>query len=165
MATKTLAQRIASRRTQLGLSVSDVAHGVGVTIAAVMQWESGETKTLRSRTLFALADVLNVRPQWLESGGGEMSAGPDLQAFRAALSQRDKAASEPAKRAWERIAARFAKTALMPTLLAALSVPPLLAPTPAEAGPSILHNAFNTHWLRFLRRLRELLSGLQPAIA
>ncbi len=124
----TLAHRIRSRREELGLEVSDLAYAVGVTIAAVMQWESGEVKSLRAANLMALSDALNVRPRWLQSGSGEMVASPEVVAFRSALEHRDNTAGR-ARQAWERIAAQLAKAAMTVSLLCAF----LLAPPPAEA--------------------------------
>ncbi|MDP2621580.1 MAG: helix-turn-helix transcriptional regulator [Hyphomicrobiales bacterium] len=53
----TLAQRIASRRKELGLSREDLATAAGVTVPAVQAWEAGTTKNLKLQHLFAIADA------------------------------------------------------------------------------------------------------------
>lgn len=169
MTRTTLAGRIADRRGELGISQTDLAHAAGVTLAAVMQWESGQIKSLKGSNLMALADALNVLPRWLESGDGEKVAIPDRKAFRAAIEKRDKAGSERAKLAWERIAASFAKAALASAVIAALCIPPLLAPR--DAYGSTLHNAKlhafvrqvfdnNTHCRQLLARALAWLFGM-----
>lgn len=176
MTRTTLAERIADRRGELGISQTDLAHAAGVTLAAVMQWESGQIKSLKGSNLIALADALNVLPRWLESGDGEKVAIPDRKAFRAALAKRDKAGSERARLAWERIAASFAKAALASAVIAALCIPPLLAPR--EGHGAALHNANrhaafvrqvfdnNTHCRRLLARsLAWLLGALMRSLS
>ena len=66
----TLGERIAARRKELGLTQGDLARAVGISQAAVSQWENGETKNLRVDHLFAIADVLQVHPRWLGVGYG-----------------------------------------------------------------------------------------------
>lgn len=56
----TLAARITKARTDAGLDPSELARRVGVKPAAVYQWESGATKSLKAETAIALADVLGV---------------------------------------------------------------------------------------------------------
>jgi len=155
MKTQTLAERIVSRRLELGLLPVDLAHAAGVSISAVMQWESGATKNLKLDNLIAIADALNVHPRWLASGQGPKEAEPRLSAYRTALKRRDHAESEKDRRVWERIAAAFAKAA---TVLL-IAIPPLL-PTKAEAAFNISISQI-THWRSIRRRLDELLTLFQ----
>lgn len=64
----TLAERITVSRTNAGLDPSELARRVGVKPAAVYQWESGATKSLKAETAIALADVLGVDIVWLVTG-------------------------------------------------------------------------------------------------
>lgn len=125
---KTLAERIVSRREELGLRPVDLAHAAGVSISAVLQWETGSTKNLKNEHLFSIADALNLNPRWLAIGVGSKDASPSREAYRLALVQRDKAASDGGRRAWERIAASFAKAAVVVLGLT------ILPPSPAEAS-------------------------------
>lgn len=67
---KTLAERLRQRRKELGMRQEDVAKAVGVSGAAVAQWETGETKNLRVEHLFRVADALKVHARWLGLGDG-----------------------------------------------------------------------------------------------
>lgn len=53
-------------------SDADIARAVGVKQPSVHAWFSGSTKSLRGANLLAVAKVLNVRPEWLETGRGAM---------------------------------------------------------------------------------------------
>jgi transcriptional regulator with XRE-family HTH domain len=68
--TPTLAERISARRKELGLRQEDLARAAGVSVAAVSQWEKGQTKNLRLEHLFAICDKLRVHPRWLALGQG-----------------------------------------------------------------------------------------------
>src|SRR3990167_2522397 len=129
---QTLANRIKSRREQLGLMPVDLANAAGVSVSAVLQWEKGSTKNLKNEHLFAIADALNVNARWLATGEGPMVAVPSMDAYKAALTRRDRAPSDRARNAWERIAARFAKAAVV-----VLGVVMTTPPTPAEAAPKV----------------------------
>ena len=54
-------------REQKGLTQADVAEALGVTAAAVSKWETGASKP-RVEVLFALAKLLDVRPEELIAG-------------------------------------------------------------------------------------------------
>ncbi|MEY8240084.1 MAG: helix-turn-helix domain-containing protein [Cycloclasticus sp.] len=66
--------RIKQRRKELGLTQPALAKVVGVTKAAVSQWENGDT-ALSGSNLLKLAKALSVEPEWLESGDGLQHAG------------------------------------------------------------------------------------------
>lgn len=123
MEQQTLAGRIVERRQELGLTPAHLAHAVGVSISAVLQWENGKTKNLKNEYLFALADALNVSPRWLATGRGPKVAAASREAYSIALSRRDEAANDKQKKGWERIAAVFARAAVM----VLLTLPPYLA--------------------------------------
>lgn len=129
-----LAARISARRDELGITREVIADAVGVSVAAVQQWECGKTKNLKLDNLIALADALNVSVRWLATGRGQKTAAANMDAYSTALGRRDEARTAKEKSGWERVAAAFAKAALV--LVAIL---PALLPHPAEA--SVLHNA------------------------
>lgn len=64
----TMAQRIKQARTRAGFSHQKLGEKVGVSRAAVAQWESGDTKGLRPDNLVAAADALRVSIRWLATG-------------------------------------------------------------------------------------------------
>lgn len=76
----TLAERIQTARRNARIAIpAELARRIGVEPAAVYQWESGKTKTLRAETALALADELNVDVRWLVTGKSPKSppaAGP-----------------------------------------------------------------------------------------
>lgn len=144
--------RIAKRRAELELSREELAEAVGVSVAAVGQWESGKTKNLKLDHLIAIADALNINVRWLATGVGSKEAAQSMQAYSTALSRRDEAKNDRQKKAWERIAAGFAKAA---TVLL-LAVPTLL-PSKSEGAALFNINIYRvTHWLRFALQSRVL---------
>jgi transcriptional regulator with XRE-family HTH domain len=64
--------RVRSRRKQLGLTQKQLAERVGVVEYSVSRWENGR----EIGDLMALARALQVRPEWLESGGETPEPGP-----------------------------------------------------------------------------------------
>lgn len=64
----TIAARVLSKRTELGLTQSELAEKAGTTQQAIVQLESGKTK--RPRYLPELAKALNCDIQWLLDGTG-----------------------------------------------------------------------------------------------
>lgn len=82
MATKgtaagSFAGRLKQAAAELKLSQADLARRLGVTRGAVSHWYSGRSIP-EGATLAALADVLNVRAQWIASGsGGRAPAAPE----------------------------------------------------------------------------------------
>ncbi|MBL6752017.1 MAG: LexA family transcriptional regulator [Nevskia sp.] len=72
----TLARRIAKARTDAGLNQAELARRVGVTRATASMWENGEIAALKDKHLMALSEVLDVTPQWLNTGhGGRVEIG------------------------------------------------------------------------------------------
>jgi phage repressor protein C with HTH and peptisase S24 domain len=72
----TLAERIKTARERAGMSKSDLARAVQVSPSAVLQWESGETKTVEGENLVKIAIATSVDPIWLGTGKGEMQTKP-----------------------------------------------------------------------------------------
>lgn len=64
----TIAARVLSKRTELGLTQTELAEKAGTTQQAIVQLESGKTK--RPRYLPELAKALNCDIQWLLDGTG-----------------------------------------------------------------------------------------------
>lgn len=62
--------RMEQRRKELGLSQRRLATMVGVSQGAINQLALGVTQDVRRTTLFKLAEVLEVKPEWLALGEG-----------------------------------------------------------------------------------------------
>lgn len=71
---ETVSTRMRDARKSAGLKRTQLAAKVGVSRAAVTQWENGEIKTLRPENLFKVARVLNVSAEWLGTGHGHRQA-------------------------------------------------------------------------------------------
>ena len=69
-AMKLLSDRIHHIIEQTGMSPSFIAKHIGLTASAVLQWESGHTKTIRPEHLFKLADLTGFDPRWIGTGDG-----------------------------------------------------------------------------------------------
>lgn len=67
-----IGERIAARLKDMGdeVTVVDVAKAAGVSRQAVYMWLSGDSKSLKAANLLAVAQLLGVREQWLETGRG-----------------------------------------------------------------------------------------------
>ena len=73
-------ERISKAIRDSGLKKSEVADRVGVSTAAVTQWETRETKTLKSETLMKLAETTGKSARWLATGEGPENAGDNVEA-------------------------------------------------------------------------------------
>lgn len=60
-----IGEKIYRRRKELGLTQEAVANAAGVTKSTVNKWESGQTRSIRSDHLQALADTLQVSAAFL----------------------------------------------------------------------------------------------------
>lgn len=69
----TLAERLKSARNHAGISQQDLGKAVGVTQAAIQKLESGKAKA--STKLIDIARFLQVSPEWLLYGEGDVSSG------------------------------------------------------------------------------------------
>lgn len=116
--------KIRAAREKLGLTRLELADAIGVSEAAIGQWESGRTKDLKLNHVTALEDALNITLRWLVEDKGPMQAKPSMDAYRTALGRRDEAHQQKQKRAWERIAAVFAKAAMV----LVFAIPPYMTP-------------------------------------
>ena len=56
---------IRNRRSELKLTLEDIANRVGVSRATVLRWETGEIKNLGKNRIASLAAVLQVSPEYL----------------------------------------------------------------------------------------------------
>lgn len=62
--------RVEQRRKELGISQRRLAVLAGVSQGAINQLALGVTQDVRRTTLFKLAEVLEVKPEWLAFGEG-----------------------------------------------------------------------------------------------
>jgi transcriptional regulator with XRE-family HTH domain len=69
-----LCDRLKTARLRAGLSQAELAKRVGVSSAAVGQWETDDTNPSNAN-MRTVADVLSVSVEWLASGRGEMTQG------------------------------------------------------------------------------------------
>ena len=77
-----MGERVKLIRKRLGLTQEQLAQRLGVGKTALSMIETGKAR-LSARNRNILVQELNVNPQWLESGKGEMfNAEPDYTAFR-----------------------------------------------------------------------------------
>jgi transcriptional regulator with XRE-family HTH domain len=67
---KTASERLRDARERAGLNQAQLAQAVGVSRAAVSQWESGDTKSMQPVNLFKVARALNCSAEWLATGNG-----------------------------------------------------------------------------------------------
>mgnify|MGYP000568602935 FL=1 len=75
-------ERLKLIRKQLGMTQDQLAQRLGIGKSALSMIETGKAG-LSSRNRNILVQDLNVNPEWLESGRGEMfNAEPDLTAYR-----------------------------------------------------------------------------------
>ena len=76
-----MGERVKAIRKALGLTQDQLAGRLGIGKAALSMIETGRA-ALSSRNRNILIQELNVNPDWLDSGRGELfNAAPDLQAF------------------------------------------------------------------------------------
>ena len=69
-----ISDRLKEAREAKNKTRRDLATAVGVSSAAISQWESGETKSIAAENLLRTAKFLNVRPDWLVFGTGTMDS-------------------------------------------------------------------------------------------
>ena len=70
-----MAQRIASRRKELHLSVKDTAEHLGLSVQSIYFYEKGEREPAGAN-LFALADLFGVSARWIVLGREDGTARP-----------------------------------------------------------------------------------------
>jgi SOS-response transcriptional repressor LexA len=86
---KTSGDRIRHIREELELSQEAFGRHMGVSKAAVSQWENGDTKNLRPANLFAIQNFTGYSAEWIATGAGNArvkgnrkagntKAGPDV---------------------------------------------------------------------------------------
>jgi len=67
---ESVGERIRRCRLAAKLTQQQLGDAAGVSSAAVSQWESGDTKTLKPVNLFKIAVALNKSAEWLITGKG-----------------------------------------------------------------------------------------------
>ena len=68
MEMKLLSERVRHARKEAGLTQAEAARQIGVTREAFGQWESGQSKSIKSDNLHKAADTLCVDSRWLAVG-------------------------------------------------------------------------------------------------
>lgn len=77
METSTLASRITSRLSELGMTQAELARRCGVERSAVNQWVNGKVPNIRPDNLICVADTLGLEIRWLATGRGQRLARQD----------------------------------------------------------------------------------------
>ena len=75
-----IANKIKTRRQELGLTLEDVARAVGVGRSTVRKWETGMIRNMGRDKIAALAKVLQMSPVEFVPGDGDKIEHPDLYA-------------------------------------------------------------------------------------
>lgn len=70
-----MGERIVAARGALGITQQQLAAKLGKTYQQVSAWERGDS-ALRAKNLHAIAEALEITPQWLRTGEGPMVASP-----------------------------------------------------------------------------------------
>ena len=70
-ALETMSDRVRRSRKEAQLTQQQLADMTGVTAAAVAQWETGDSKSLKPENLFKVARAVNKSPEWLATGEGQ----------------------------------------------------------------------------------------------
>lgn len=60
-----IGNRIAERRTQLGLTMDDVAQKIGVAKSTIQRYEKGQIQKIKLPVIESIASALSVNPDWL----------------------------------------------------------------------------------------------------
>lgn len=60
-----IGSRIAERRTQLGLTMDDVAQKIGVAKSTIQRYEKGQIQKIKLPVIESIASALSVNPDWL----------------------------------------------------------------------------------------------------
>ena len=74
MGKSTLAERAIWARENAGLTPAEAARQIGISQPSLSDIETGETKSLRGKTLVGMVKAYGVSPQWLESNIGPRDA-------------------------------------------------------------------------------------------
>lgn len=69
----TIGKRLRIARKLRGMTQPVLAKKVGVTKSSVSQWETDLTKNMDSNNLLSICRALNINPEWLQYGKGEMN--------------------------------------------------------------------------------------------
>ncbi|PSU88139.1 phage repressor protein [Photobacterium kishitanii] len=77
----TLAERLISRRKELGLTQEELAKPSNMTRVTISNIEIGNSTNIRAESLYALARALNCNPEWLLFGTGAKTSNSEKQHF------------------------------------------------------------------------------------
>lgn len=69
---KEIGQRISQRRSELGMTQSDIATKIGVAISTVQRYEKGQISKIKLPVVEAIARALQADPNWLIGKSGSM---------------------------------------------------------------------------------------------
>lgn len=75
----TKGERILEARKAAGLTQKKLGEACGVSHAAVQQWESGASKSLRPSNLFAVEKATGHSAYWIETGRGDKFGSPNFE--------------------------------------------------------------------------------------
>lgn len=76
---KSLAERAAEARKNANLNQTEAGKKIGISRAAISQWENGATKSISSTLLHKAARVYGVSAEWLATGKGVMVAATQIR--------------------------------------------------------------------------------------
>ena len=76
---RTVGQRVTEVIGEADKSVQEIADIIGVSAAAIYQWQSDATKNIRPENLFPFARAVNVNAEWIATGEGPKKPG-DIEA-------------------------------------------------------------------------------------
>lgn len=60
-----IGERIAARRSQLGLTMDDVAQRIGVAKSTIQRYEKGQIRKIKLPVIESIASALQVNPDWI----------------------------------------------------------------------------------------------------
>lgn len=66
-------ERVKARRIELGLTLTEAAKAIGIRVPSLIQWESGDTKSLKGTSLFRAAAAYQTTPGWILTGRSDRS--------------------------------------------------------------------------------------------
>ena len=90
-----IANKIKTRRQELGLTLEDVARAVGVGRSTVRKWETGMIRNMGRDKIAALAKVLQMSPVEFVPGDGEKIEHPDPYADSADIERLEALHQDP----------------------------------------------------------------------
>ena len=62
---KTMGRRIRDKRTEMGWTMEELGHKLGVQKSAINKWEKGEVLNIKRSYIAQMAELFNCSPAWL----------------------------------------------------------------------------------------------------